>query len=44
MVVTIADPPENFLRPGLSTTAKIKTAKKKNVLAIPYPGACGSHA
>jgi len=34
VVVTIADPPEN-LRPGLSTTAKIKTAEKKNVLAIP---------
>jgi len=34
VVVTIGDPPEN-LRPGLSTTAKIKTAEKKNVLAIP---------
>src|SRR5215475_9332976 len=34
VVVTIADPPEN-LRPGLSTTAKIKTAEKKNVVAIP---------
>ena len=34
MVVTLADPPDN-LRPGLSTTAKIKTAEKKNVLAIP---------
>jgi HlyD family secretion protein len=34
VVVTISDPPEN-LRPGLSTTAKIKTAEKKNVLAIP---------
>src|SRR5690349_21177452 len=34
VVVTIADPPENLL-PGLSTTAKIKTAEKKNVLAIP---------
>jgi HlyD family secretion protein len=34
VVVTLADPPEN-LRPGLSTTAKIKTAEKKNVLAIP---------
>jgi HlyD family secretion protein len=32
--VTLANPPEN-LRPGLSTTAKIKTAEKKNVLAIP---------
>ena len=34
VVVTIANPPEN-LRPGLSTTAKIKTAERKNVLAIP---------
>ena len=34
VVVTLADPPEN-LRPGLSTTAKIKTAEKKDVLAIP---------
>jgi HlyD family secretion protein len=34
VVVTLADPPEN-LRPGLSTTAKIKTAEKKNVIAIP---------
>ena len=34
VVVTLASPPEN-LRPGLSTTAKIKTAEKKNVLAIP---------
>jgi HlyD family secretion protein len=34
VVVTIANPPEN-VRPGLSTTAKIKTAEKKNVLAIP---------
>src|SRR5271169_1828265 len=34
VVVTLAEPPEN-LRPGLSTTAKIKTAEKKNVLAIP---------
>jgi HlyD family secretion protein len=34
VVVTISDPPEN-LRPGLSTTAKIKTAERKNVLAIP---------
>lgn len=34
VVVTIANPPEN-LRPGLSATAKIKTAEKKNVLAIP---------
>jgi HlyD family secretion protein len=34
VVVTLANPPEN-LRPGLSTTAKIKTAEKKNVLAIP---------
>jgi HlyD family secretion protein len=34
VVVTLASPPEN-LRPGLSTTAKIKTAEKKNVVAIP---------
>jgi HlyD family secretion protein len=34
VVVTLAQPPEN-LRPGLSTTAKIKTAERKNVLAIP---------
>jgi HlyD family secretion protein len=34
VVVTLASPPEN-LRPGLSTTAKIRTAEKKNVLAIP---------
>ncbi len=34
VVVTLANPPEN-LRPGLSTTAKIKTAEKKDVVAIP---------
>jgi HlyD family secretion protein len=34
VVVTITNPPDN-VRPGLSTTAKIKTAEKKNVLAIP---------
>ena len=34
VVVTLDSPPSN-LRPGLSTTAKIKTAEKKNVLAIP---------
>lgn len=34
VVVTLSEPPEN-LRPGLSTTAKIKTAERKNVLAIP---------
>ena len=34
VVVTLASPPDN-LRPGLSTTAKIKTAEKKNVVAIP---------
>lgn len=34
VVVTLENPPEN-LRPGLSTTAKIRTAEKKNVLAIP---------
>jgi HlyD family secretion protein len=34
VVVTLANPPDN-LRPGLSTTAKIKTAERKNVVAIP---------
>src|SRR6202166_4882294 len=34
VVVTLSNPPEN-VRPGLSTTAKIRTAEKKNVLAIP---------
>ena len=34
VVVTITNPPEN-VRPGLSTTAKIKTAERKNVVAIP---------
>jgi HlyD family secretion protein len=34
VVITLAVPPEN-LRPGLSTTAKIKTAERKNVIAIP---------
>lgn len=34
VVVTLDNPPEN-LRPGLSTTAKIKTAERKNVVAIP---------
>jgi HlyD family secretion protein len=34
VVVTLNEPPED-LRPGLSTTAKIKTAERKNVLAIP---------
>jgi HlyD family secretion protein len=34
VVVTLSTPPEN-LRPGLSTTAKIKTAEKKDVVAIP---------
>jgi HlyD family secretion protein len=34
VVVTLSDPPEN-LRPGLSTTAKITTATKKDVVAIP---------
>jgi HlyD family secretion protein len=34
VVVTISNPPEN-VRPGLSTTAKIRTAEKKNVLAVP---------
>ena len=34
VVVTLSNPPDN-LRPGLSTTAKIQTAEKKGVLAIP---------
>lgn len=34
VVVTLDSPPDN-LRPGLSTTAKIKTAEKKAVIAIP---------
>jgi HlyD family secretion protein len=34
VVVTLTNPPEN-LRPGLSSTAKINTASKKGVLAIP---------
>ena len=34
VVVTLTNPPEN-VRPGLSTTAKIKTAERKNVLAVP---------
>ena len=34
VVVTLDNPPEN-LRPGLSTTAKITTATRKNILTIP---------
>lgn len=34
-VVVTLDQPSNELRPGLSTTAKITTASKDNVLAIP---------
>jgi HlyD family secretion protein len=34
VVVTLDSPPEN-LRPGLSSTAKIRTAEKKGVVAIP---------
>ena len=34
VVITLQDPPPN-LRPGLSTTAKVTTAKKAAVLAIP---------
>jgi HlyD family secretion protein len=34
VVVTLASPPDN-LRPGLSATAKIKTAERKNIVAIP---------
>jgi HlyD family secretion protein len=34
VVVTLDNPPAN-LRPGLSTTAKIKTAERKSVIGIP---------
>lgn len=34
VVCTLDSPPEN-IRPGLSTTAKIKTAERKNALAVP---------
>ncbi|MGB2602325.1 MAG: efflux RND transporter periplasmic adaptor subunit, partial [Candidatus Sulfotelmatobacter sp.] len=34
VVVTVSDPPPD-LRPGLSTTAKITTASRSNVLSIP---------
>ncbi len=34
VVITLENPPAD-LRPGLSTTAKIKTAEKKDVIAIP---------
>ncbi len=34
VVVTLENPPEN-LRPGLSSTAKIKTAERKDVVGIP---------
>ena len=34
VVVTLESPPDN-LRPGLSTTARIRTAERKNVVAIP---------
>jgi HlyD family secretion protein len=34
VVVTLTNPPDN-LRPGLSTTAKVTTASKTNVLSIP---------
>jgi HlyD family secretion protein len=34
VVVTVTDPPQD-LRPGLSTTAKITTASRSNVLSIP---------
>jgi HlyD family secretion protein len=34
VVVTVSDPPED-LRPGLSTTAKITTAARSNVLSVP---------
>lgn len=34
VVITLDNPPDN-LRPGLSSTAKIRTAEKKSVVAIP---------
>jgi HlyD family secretion protein len=34
VVITVENPPDN-LRPGLSTTAKVTTATRPNVLAIP---------
>jgi HlyD family secretion protein len=34
VVVTLQDPPQN-LRPGLSTTAKITTASKGNIVTVP---------
>jgi HlyD family secretion protein len=34
VVVTLTDPPQD-LRPGLSTTAKITTAMRSNVLSVP---------
>src|SRR5205823_1144910 len=34
VVVTLQDPPEN-LRPGLSSTAKITTATRSNIVSIP---------
>jgi len=34
VVVTLENPPDN-LRPGLSTTAKIRTAERKNAIGIP---------
>lgn len=34
VVVTLADPPE-IVRPGLSTTARVTTATRENVLAVP---------
>jgi len=40
--VTLANPPEN-LRPGLSTTAKIKTAERK-MSWLSYPSAGGANA
>ena len=42
VVVTLTNPPPE-LRPGLSATAKITTARRQNVLTIPDPGACHAH-
>lgn len=34
VTITVQNPPDN-LRPGLSATAKVRTAKKENILTIP---------
>src|SRR5260370_38694872 len=42
VALSLANRPEN-LRPGLSTTAKIKTAERKHVVAIPMPSRARRH-